>query len=32
VYRCEDAMEQVAARDMLTGSDVRSQTMCKPVE
>jgi hypothetical protein len=32
VYRCEDAMEQIAARDMLTGSDVRSQTACKPVE
>jgi hypothetical protein len=31
-YRCEDSMEQVAARDRLTGSDVRSQTVCKLVE
>jgi hypothetical protein len=31
-YRCEDAMDQIAGRDRITHSDVRSQTQCKPVE
>jgi hypothetical protein len=30
-YRCEDSMDQVAARSTFTGSDVRSQTRCEPL-
>ena len=31
IYRCGDSMDQIAARDRTTGSDVRSQTRCEPL-